>query len=192
MCGRLRVGKENLHVAGLDRCSHVFGLLYKIRDDARVDMVLVPIGDRLLLARRRPSTSTRVPEALLRTFPGFIPASRFRALAIRSVSLTRRRAISLHCLGPPFIAGPLIGKLPTTKFEHHADCSTGDPIQVFRHQRANILRYQLAATLKRIIKPAEAMQEPCLDHLPAALDRRLGAQLPERAVTLTSEYLNPI
>src|SRR5262249_10275988 len=27
MCGRLRVGKENLHVAGLGRCSHVFGLL---------------------------------------------------------------------------------------------------------------------------------------------------------------------
>ena len=27
MCGRLRVGKENLYVAGLDRCSHVFGLL---------------------------------------------------------------------------------------------------------------------------------------------------------------------
>ena len=26
MCGRLRVGKENLHVAGLGRCSHVFGL----------------------------------------------------------------------------------------------------------------------------------------------------------------------
>jgi O-methyltransferase len=26
----------------------------KIRDDARVDMVLVPIGDGLLLARRRP------------------------------------------------------------------------------------------------------------------------------------------
>jgi predicted O-methyltransferase YrrM len=33
----------------------------KIRDDARVDMVLVPIGDGLLLARRRPSTSTKVP-----------------------------------------------------------------------------------------------------------------------------------
>jgi hypothetical protein len=27
MCGRLRVGKENLHVAGLGRCGHVFGLL---------------------------------------------------------------------------------------------------------------------------------------------------------------------
>jgi hypothetical protein len=27
MCGRLRVGKENLHVAGVGRCSHVFGLL---------------------------------------------------------------------------------------------------------------------------------------------------------------------
>src|SRR5215470_950273 len=27
MCGRLRVGKENLHVTGLGRCSHVFGLL---------------------------------------------------------------------------------------------------------------------------------------------------------------------
>jgi len=27
MCGRLRVGKENLHVAGAGRCSHVFGLL---------------------------------------------------------------------------------------------------------------------------------------------------------------------
>jgi hypothetical protein len=27
MCGRLRVGKGNLHVAGLGRCSHVFGLL---------------------------------------------------------------------------------------------------------------------------------------------------------------------
>ena len=26
MCGRLRVGKENLHVAGLSRCGHVFGL----------------------------------------------------------------------------------------------------------------------------------------------------------------------
>ncbi len=26
MCGRLRVGKENLHVAGFGRCSHVFGL----------------------------------------------------------------------------------------------------------------------------------------------------------------------
>jgi hypothetical protein len=26
MCGRLRVGKENLHVAGLGRCGHVFGL----------------------------------------------------------------------------------------------------------------------------------------------------------------------
>ncbi len=29
MCGRLRVGKENLHVAGLGRCSHVFGLLMR-------------------------------------------------------------------------------------------------------------------------------------------------------------------
>jgi hypothetical protein len=27
MCGRLRVGKGNLHVAELGRCSHVFGLL---------------------------------------------------------------------------------------------------------------------------------------------------------------------
>jgi hypothetical protein len=27
MCGRLRVGKDNLHVAELSRCSHVFGLL---------------------------------------------------------------------------------------------------------------------------------------------------------------------
>ena len=26
MCGRLRVGKENLHVTALGRCSHVFGL----------------------------------------------------------------------------------------------------------------------------------------------------------------------
>src|SRR5262249_1541039 len=26
MCGRLRVGKGNLHVGGLGRCSHVFGL----------------------------------------------------------------------------------------------------------------------------------------------------------------------
>jgi hypothetical protein len=26
MCGRLRVGKENLTLAGLGRCSHVFGL----------------------------------------------------------------------------------------------------------------------------------------------------------------------
>jgi hypothetical protein len=30
MCGRLRVGKENLHVAGLGRCSHVFGLLARL------------------------------------------------------------------------------------------------------------------------------------------------------------------
>src|SRR5260370_18023711 len=27
MCGRLRVGKENLHVARRGRCGHVFGLL---------------------------------------------------------------------------------------------------------------------------------------------------------------------
>src|SRR6266498_798121 len=31
MCGRLRVGKENLHVAGVGRCSHVFGLLGAVR-----------------------------------------------------------------------------------------------------------------------------------------------------------------
>ena len=31
MCGRLQVGKENLHVAGLGRCSHVFGLLSAVR-----------------------------------------------------------------------------------------------------------------------------------------------------------------
>ncbi len=27
MCGRLPVGKENLHVAEIGRCGHVFGLL---------------------------------------------------------------------------------------------------------------------------------------------------------------------
>ena len=26
MCGRLRVGKKNLHVCSLGRCGHVFGL----------------------------------------------------------------------------------------------------------------------------------------------------------------------
>ena len=29
MCGRLRVGKGNLHVASPGRCSHVFGLLMR-------------------------------------------------------------------------------------------------------------------------------------------------------------------
>jgi hypothetical protein len=29
MCGRLRVGKENLHERSIGRCSHVFGLLMR-------------------------------------------------------------------------------------------------------------------------------------------------------------------
>jgi hypothetical protein len=29
MCGRLRVGKDFLHVADLGRCSHVFGLFVR-------------------------------------------------------------------------------------------------------------------------------------------------------------------